>query len=32
VLKLRGKSLVCFCKPKPCHGDIYVQILKHYTG
>lgn len=30
VLKLRGKSLVCFCKPKPCHGDIYVQILKNY--
>ena len=19
---LRGKTLGCFCKPKPCHGDI----------
>lgn len=22
VCKLRGKSLVCFCKPAPCHGDV----------
>lgn len=25
-LKLRGKKLGCWCKPKRCHGDI---ILKH---
>lgn len=22
VLDLAGKTLGCFCKPKPCHGDI----------
>ena len=21
-------NLVCFCKPKPCHGDIILKILK----
>lgn len=25
--KLKGKKLVCFCHPKPCHGDI----LKRYV-
>lgn len=24
---LRGKRLGCFCKPKPCHGDVYVEHL-----
>lgn len=22
VLELRGKRLGCFCKPRPCHGDV----------
>lgn len=22
VLALKGKKLGCFCKPKPCHGDV----------
>ncbi len=22
VLALRGKTLGCFCKPGPCHGDV----------
>lgn len=25
---LRGKILVCFCKPRTCHGDTYVEILR----
>jgi hypothetical protein len=25
VSRLRGKNLICHCKPKPCHGD---PILK----
>lgn len=25
--KLAGKTLVCWCKPKPCHGDVYIQFL-----
>ena len=24
--QLPGKDLVCFCKPKPCHGDIRLKI------
>lgn len=23
---LRGKDLVCFCAPKPCHGDVLIRI------
>ncbi len=25
VLALRGKRLGCYCKPKPCHGDIIAE-------
>lgn len=24
---LRGKILVCFCKPNPCHTDIMIKYL-----
>jgi hypothetical protein len=24
--ELRGKRLGCFCKPKPCHGDILAEL------
>lgn len=27
ITGLHGKVLGCFCKPKPCHGDTYVEIL-----
>lgn len=26
VDSLKGKTLVCFCKPAPCHGDV----IRHY--
>ena len=26
VEKLRGKSLVCFCKPARCHGDYLLVV------
>jgi hypothetical protein len=29
VDSLRDKILVCFCKPNPCHGDVYVQYLEN---
>ena len=33
IEELRGKVLVCFCKPKACHGDILVELLEHlYNG
>ena len=24
--ELRGKSLVCWCAPLPCHGDVLMRI------
>ena len=24
---LRGKTLGCFCKPRPCHGDVIAEYL-----
>jgi len=24
--ELRGKDLVCWCAPAPCHGDILLEI------
>lgn len=26
--KLRGKNLVCWCKPEACHGDVLVELLE----
>ena len=28
VRALKGKTLVCFCKPLPCHGDILVELTE----
>lgn len=28
VNTLYGKRLGCFCKPKPCHGDVYVELAE----
>mgnify|MGYP005610208313 CR=1 FL=1 len=25
---LRGKSLVCFCAPKACHGDVLLETAR----
>ena len=30
LLKLDGKVLGCFCKPKPCHGDVLVKLIQEY--
>jgi ribA/ribD-fused uncharacterized protein len=27
VKNLLGRTLVCFCKPNPCHGDILVRAI-----
>ena len=24
--ELKGKRLICFCHPKPCHGHVYAEI------
>lgn len=26
--QLEGKVLGCWCKPKPCHGDVLIQLLE----
>ena len=23
---LKGKTLGCFCNPKPCHGDVLAEL------
>ena len=28
--ELRGKVLGCWCKPKPCHGDVLIKLLKEF--
>jgi Domain of unknown function (DUF4326) len=25
-VELKDKTLGCFCKPKPCHGDVLVEL------
>ena len=25
--ELKGKVLGCYCAPKPCHGDILIQLV-----
>ena len=24
--ELRGRTLVCWCKPKACHGDVLLEV------
>lgn len=26
--ELRGKILGCWCKPKPCHGDVIARVAE----
>lgn len=28
VEELRGETLGCWCKPKPCHGDVILAYLR----
>jgi hypothetical protein len=28
LAKLRGKTLVCYCAPLACHGDVLVTLLE----
>jgi hypothetical protein len=32
VLALHGKTLVCWCKPAPCHGDIMAEWIDAQYG
>ena len=24
--ELKGRDLICWCKPKPCHGDVLLKL------
>lgn len=26
--ELKGYDLACWCAPRPCHGDVIIEILK----
>ena len=30
LLKLEEKTLVCYCKPLACHGDVLEALIKEY--
>lgn len=32
LAELYGKDLVCFCAPKPCHGDILIKAATWAAG
>ena len=29
IKQLKGKDLVCWCSPKPCHGDVLIEIANN---
>jgi hypothetical protein len=29
--ELKGKDLVCWCHPRPCHGDVLVELIERIT-
>lgn len=31
LLELKGKTLGCFCKPHPCHGDVLVKLIEELS-
>jgi len=32
VLALRGQTLICWCAPNPCHGDVIAKWLRHHPA
>ena len=30
-LELKGKNLVCWCAPLPCHGDVLLRIANEVS-
>lgn len=28
--ELKGKNLVCWCSPLPCHGDILIKVANEF--
>lgn len=32
IHELRGKDLVCWCAPLPCHGDVLLRLANEVTS
>lgn len=32
LCSLKGKTLGCWCKPKKCHGDILIKLVKEFCN
>ena len=32
LLALDGKTLGCWCKPLPCHGDVIAQAIEYFKN
>lgn len=32
VIGLRGRTLVCYCAPLPCHGDVLLELADAWSG
>lgn len=30
--ELKGKTLCCYCKPLPCHGDVLVELINELAN
>jgi hypothetical protein len=28
LLELKGRTLICYCKPQACHGDILIELIE----
>jgi hypothetical protein len=31
LIELRGKTLGCWCSPKPCHGHVLAKLIERYV-
>jgi len=31
LMGLKGKTLGCWCKPEPCHGDVLLKLIDEYS-
>ena len=31
LIELKGKTLGCWCSPKPCHGNVLTKLIERYV-
>ena len=32
IEELKDKTLICYCKPSACHGDVLIELLNNNTS